>query len=75
MVERVRGSRSRETEAIAEAFKYRQLWDAAASCLQHNMKKISPRGEDEKRMLSMAKNSLCGSFWSGKTNGWFEDEC
>ena len=60
----------KNTELLRDALYYRELWEAAASCLQHNMTKIKPRGEDEKRMLDEATNSTCGHFWSGKTDGW-----
>jgi hypothetical protein len=61
----------RETlEFLSEAARYRELWEAASSCLQHNMTKIKPRGQDEKRMLEEAAKSTCGLFWSGKTDGW-----
>ena len=62
-----------ETRAIAEAYHYRELWEAAASCLQHNRAKLRPRGPDEARMLDAAMQSLCGHFWSGKSDGWLID--
>jgi len=52
---------------------YRDLWEAAASCLQHNRGTITPRGEDERRMLDAAERCMCGSFWSGQTDGWLPE--
>ena len=49
---------------------YRELWEAAASCLVANNKKIKARGPDESRMLDWALGSMHGHFWSGQTNGW-----
>ena len=63
-------SRIRESEAIAEAYKYRLLWEAAASCLAHNAGKLKPRGADEATIISMAKAADHGKFWSGETSGW-----
>jgi hypothetical protein len=72
-IARAQGAEEREASAIAEAYKFRELWEAAASCLQHNRKKIRPRGEDERRVLDIADKQMCGHFWSGKTNGWLPE--
>ena len=74
LLEQVRGCHKREAEAVAEAYRYRELWEAAAACLQHNRKRIKPRGEDERLMLEAADRCLCGHFWSGKTSGWMDDD-
>lgn len=63
-------SRKRESEAIAEAYKYRLLWEAAASCLAHNARKLKPRGKDEAKVIDMAQTTDHGKFWSGETSGW-----
>ena len=68
--EQVRLAEKRTGEAIAEAAMYRSRWQAAASCLAHNADKIAPRGEDEKALIKLAKESDHGVFWSGKTSGW-----
>lgn len=68
--EQVKLSRTREHEAIAEAAKYRMLWEASASCLAHNADKIKPRGADEAKLIEIAKGANHGMFWSGKTKGW-----
>ena len=73
LLEQVRGSEKRETEAIIEARQYRDLWEAAASCIQHNGANIKPRGPDERRMLARASIATCGHFWSGETDGWLVD--
>jgi hypothetical protein len=67
---RVAGAERRESAAVAEAYQYRELWEAAASCLQHNRAQITPRGADERRMLDAAHACMCGHFWSGHTDGW-----
>jgi len=59
-------------EAIAAAYRYRELWEAAASCLQANRAKIRPRGPDDSRMLAHAAQDRCGHFWSGRTDGWLD---
>jgi len=61
---------ARMNEAIAEAEKYRLLWQASASCLSYNSDKIKARGEDEKIIIKLAKETDHGRFWSGKTKGW-----
>jgi len=71
--ERVRTAEERSAEAIAETYKWKELWNAAASCLQHNKAKIKPRGQDERRMLEAADKCTCGHYWSGKTNGWLPE--
>lgn len=63
-------SRKRESEAVAEAYKYRLLWEAAASCLAHNAMKLKARGADEAKVIDLAKSADYGKFWSGKTSGW-----
>lgn len=63
-------SRKRESEAIAEAYKYRVLWEAAASCLAHNAGKLKPRGADEAKVIDLAIRADHGKFWSGETSGW-----
>lgn len=68
--EQVRLAQSRECEAIAEAARYRTLWEAGASCLAANAVKIKPRGPDEAKLLEIAKRANHGVFWSGKTKGW-----
>ena len=70
LVARTSVAERREAEAIADAYKYRELWEAAASCLQHNRAKIRPRGKDKERMISRAMQDMCGHFWSGSTDGW-----
>lgn len=62
-----------EANAVTEAYRWRELWEAAASCLQHNRGKIRPRGEDERRILAIAEKCQCGHFWSGETNGWLPE--
>ncbi|HIE1324489.1 TPA: hypothetical protein ACXJFQ_005094 [Pseudomonas aeruginosa] len=68
--EQVRLAQAREREAIAEAAKYRTLWEASASCLSANQSKIKPRGADESKLLEIARQADHGQFWSGKTKGW-----
>ena len=68
--EQSRLSEARAREAIAEAYKYRRLWEASASCLAHNAKRVKARGEDEAKLLEMAKEADSGVFWSGTTKGW-----
>lgn len=68
--EQVRLAQARESEAIAEAAKYRALWEASASCLSANESRIKPRGADEAKLLEIAKKANHGPFWSGKTKGW-----
>lgn len=67
---RAEGAEEREASAIAEAYRLRLLWEAAASCLQHHRAAIRPRGADERRMLAASDSSTCGPFWSGRTDGW-----
>lgn len=60
----------REREALGAAAQYRDLWEAAASCLLHNQDKLRrPRGPDEKRLLSLIHLANLGRFWSGETKG------
>jgi len=63
-------SRKLESEAIAEAYKYRLLWECAASCISHNASKLKPRGADEAKIISLAQSADHGKFWSGETSGW-----
>lgn len=72
--DQVKRAKKRELEAISEAQKYRELWNAAASCLAHNKDKIRPRGEDERVIIQIASKSDHGHFWSGETKGWLEDK-
>lgn len=69
--ERVALADARRDEAIAEAYRARRLWQAAAACLAHHQPK--PRGEDEKRLLALAYTEDHGPFWAGTTDGWIEE--
>jgi hypothetical protein len=73
LIEQARKSLKREADAIQEALLYRELWEAAASCLLYNRGKIKPRGEDERRLLDVAEKSMCGHYWSGATDGWMPE--
>lgn len=68
--ERAKLAEARTSAAIAEAYQYRRLWEAGASCLAKNAAKIKPRGEDERKILELAKGADHGVFWSGETKGW-----
>lgn len=72
-ISRAEAAQARETEAILEAYKWRELWEAAASCIQHNRKLIKPRGEDERRIIEAAEKCGCGHYWSGRTDGWLPE--
>lgn len=68
--EQARLAQARASEAIAEAAHYRNLWQAASSCIAINASKIKPRGEDEQKLIEIAKKADHGVFWSGQTKGW-----
>lgn len=68
--EQARLAEKRTREAVAEAAMFRTRWEAAASCLAYNAGKITPRGQDEKAIIEIAKDADHGVFWSGKTSGW-----
>lgn len=70
MEEQVALAEKKAADAIAEASKYRTLWECAASCLSSNSKFIKPRGGDERKLLSIADSANHGVFWSGTTDGW-----
>jgi hypothetical protein len=71
--ERVRSAERRENEAMSEAYRYRRLWEAAASCLAYNRDRLrKPRGEDERLLVENALSDMHGPFWSGKTRGWLQ---
>ena len=58
-------------EAVDQAYRYRLLWEAAASCLRHNRARLAkPRGGDEARVIAHAGETDLGLFWSGRTDGW-----
>ncbi len=76
MQARMNGAERREREAIAEAYRYRTLFQAAASLIAHNRARLAkPRGKDEARVLEYLDSygdgpPALGHFWSGKTDGW-----
>lgn len=70
LIERANLAEANASKATSEAYRYRLLWECAASCLATNAKKIKPRGADERRMLEKANDAANGTFWSGLTDGW-----
>lgn len=70
LLETVRLGEARSAKAVAEAERYRLLWQAAASLITYAGDKLKPRGQDERRLIDIAKHADHGRFWSGKTDGW-----
>lgn len=74
--ERAHGAERREREAIAEAYRHRMLFQAAASLIAYNRTRLAkPRGADEARVLEYLDqygSVGLGPFWSGKTDGWVQ---
>ena len=64
--------------AVAEASRWRALFQAAASLVAHNRDRLrAPRGKDEARVLAYLDETGApglGPFWSGRTDGWIEDD-
>jgi hypothetical protein len=65
----MQGAERREREAISEAYRYRRLWECAASAITHSGYK--PRGADERRMVAAAAE-VGGLLSSGNTDGWLD---
>jgi hypothetical protein len=69
---KVESERRHATEAIAEACRYRRLWEVAAHCLDHNRRRLAkPRGDDERRMLAQVVEGL-HSPAGGSSSDWLD---
>lgn len=61
------------SEAVAEAYRLRRLWQFSASMIAASSSKIRPRGKDEERLIKLAKEADHGMAWAGTTDGWLNE--